>query len=92
MKRFYSSLKRILTLNCEESTRIVSDSLDRQLSFTERWAVRLHCISCWSCRRFGRQLRALRDAWDAYPPRVNDQAKLSSAAISRIREAMDRES
>ncbi len=52
----------ILTLNCEQSTQLVSDGLDRELSACERWAVRLHAISCWSCRRFGRQIQFLRKA------------------------------
>ncbi len=60
--KFLAALRLILTLRCEQSTRIVSDSLDMQLSFAERWAVRLHAIGCWSCRRFRRQLLLIRDA------------------------------
>lgn len=58
----FASLKRILTLTCEESTRLVSESLDRELPAGERWAVRLHALCCWSCRRYRRQILFLRDA------------------------------
>ena len=56
----FSDLKLILTLNCRESSRLVSDSLDRKLRWSERWAVRLHVLICWSCRRFKQQLLLLR--------------------------------
>ena len=59
MKKLLSAAKLMLTLKCEQSTRIVSESLDRKLSPVERWAVRLHYVSCWSCRRFGKQLRMM---------------------------------
>lgn len=59
---FLSTIKRILTLRCEESTRLVSESLDRDLPRGERWAVRLHALCCRSCRRYGRQILFLREA------------------------------
>jgi hypothetical protein len=53
-------LLRILTLRCADSTRIVSESLDRELSATERWAIRVHAFVCRSCRRYRRQIEFLR--------------------------------
>ena len=52
----------LLTLHCEESTRIQSEGLDRDLSAVERWAVRLHSLSCKVCRRFRKQLEFVNDA------------------------------
>jgi hypothetical protein len=57
-----SAFKLLLTLTCDESTRLVSESLDRSLRPAERWAVRLHAISCRSCRRYRKQLAFLRSA------------------------------
>ena len=57
-----STIKRILTLTCEQSTRLVSESLDRDLPRGERWAVRLHALCCRSCRRYRRQILFLREA------------------------------
>ena len=62
MKNLLSSLRLILTLDCEQSSRIVSESLDRHLAWSERWAVRHHYIGCWSCRRFRKQIQFLREA------------------------------
>lgn len=62
LRNLLGATRLVLTLRCEHSTRLVSESLERELSFSERWAVRLHAIGCHSCRRVGRQLRRLHEA------------------------------
>lgn len=64
-----NAIKRILTLRCDESARLVSQSLDRNLSPSERWAVRLHAMICRSCRRYKKQLALIREAWRQYADR-----------------------
>ena len=58
----FESIRRILTLSCEESTRLVSESLDRELPRSDRLAVKLHALCCRSCRGFRRQMLFLREA------------------------------
>ena len=53
-------LRFILTLSCDGASRLISDQLDRELTFTERTALRLHTLGCRSCPRFMRQLWQLR--------------------------------
>ena len=91
MKKFLSAVKLMLTLECEESTHLVSESLDRDLSFAERWAVRLHAIGCWSCRRFGKQIRLIQKLMRGHSERVTDDVKLPPEAVDRIRKAIDAE-
>ena len=91
MTKLLSAVKMLLTLKCEQSTRIVSASLDRDLSAVERWAIRLHCISCWSCRRFGKQIRQLKEALGSHPQKTGNDQRLSSDAIHRIEEAIRNE-
>lgn len=59
--RFLHDIKVILTLTCEKSSRLLSDDLERPLTGVERTALRLHLLLCRSCRRFGRNIRFLRD-------------------------------
>ncbi len=54
--RLLNALFLILTLNCEQSSRLVSDALDRDLSWSERLAVRSHHLCCRSCRRLAKQI------------------------------------
>jgi len=49
-------------LSCKQTTRLVSQGLDRELAFGERVALRLHLAICLGCRRAGSQMRFLRKA------------------------------
>lgn len=49
-------------LTCRETTRLVSQGLDRELAFGERVALRVHFAICTGCRRTSRQLAFLRRA------------------------------
>lgn len=52
----------ILSMPCTQATRLISESLDRGLPWRLRVAVRVHQLSCGSCRRFRSQIEALRSA------------------------------
>ena len=49
-------------LSCKETTRLVSQGLDRELAFGERVALRVHFAYCVGCRRANRQMMFLRRA------------------------------
>ena len=49
-------------LTCRETTRLVSQGLDRELEFGERVALRLHFAMCLGCRRASRQMQFLRQS------------------------------
>ena len=51
----------IVSLSCDESSRLISDRLDRTLSRSERIALRCHLVLCRHCRRFGRNMHLLRN-------------------------------
>jgi hypothetical protein len=54
-------------LTCRETTRLVSQGLDRDLAFGERVALRVHFAICTGCRRASRQMAFLRRAMQALP-------------------------
>lgn len=47
-------------LSCKETSRLISESSDRELSLGERLGIRLHLWMCDNCRRFERQMQFLR--------------------------------
>lgn len=49
-------------LSCKETSRLVSQGLDRELAFGERVALRMHLAICVGCRRAKRQMAQLRRA------------------------------
>ncbi|MGB5080172.1 MAG: zf-HC2 domain-containing protein [Burkholderiales bacterium] len=53
--------------SCREATRLISQGMDRRLSFAERLALRFHVAICDACTRFTRQAKFLRRALKSYP-------------------------
>jgi hypothetical protein len=56
----FREMRMILSLSCEEASHLTSDALDRELSRSERWALRLHVLICSGCRRLKQQLDVMR--------------------------------
>lgn len=54
-------------LSCKEVTRLVSQGLDRELTFGERTSLRVHFMICRGCRNVNRQLAFLRRALKELP-------------------------
>jgi len=81
----------ILTLNCEDSARLTSDSMDRSLNWAERSAVSAHRMICGKSRRLNCQMldmnKALKQA-KAFENSDGPVEGLSSDAKSRIRAAI----
>ena len=80
----------LLGLSCREASRLISASLDRELTRRERWALRLHTLLCTACRRFARQTQLIREAIAQLPDALRatwaDQAaKLSAERRKRIK-------
>ncbi len=88
------NIKMILSLSCRESSRLLSDGLDRQLSLTERLALRGHLFACRRCRRFRNFLQhlcATTQHLTTHRPADEDTTEpLSPEARTRLTEAITR--
>ncbi len=56
-----------LRLSCKEASKLISEGMDRRLSFAERIGLRLHVRICDACTRFTSQVNFLRKALKAFP-------------------------
>ena len=80
---FIKAIRLFFSLKCEQSMQLVSGSLDRELSRSERIALRLHLITCRACRRARRQFLFLREALRRREGAVEgDDTDASAASVS----------
>lgn len=63
MKKITQKIRLILMIQCEEASRLSSESLERPLQLHERVAIQGHHWVCWSCRQFASQIRFMRNAF-----------------------------
>ena len=53
-------IKTILSLNCEQASRLLSEDQDVELYWWERLGLRVHLLYCGYCKRYQKQLGLLR--------------------------------
>ena len=78
------AIRMLLALQCDESKRLMSEGLDRDLSRVERWALRLHFVSCIACRGVRKQFAFLQQAARRRGEQLSE--RLSDEARQRIAE------
>ena len=78
-------------LSCKQASQLISQSLDRKLSWRERLALCMHLLICKYCTRFSQQLQILRVALKRMSEAVenNTNITLPSATKARIAKSID---
>jgi hypothetical protein len=79
--------------SCREASRLQSEALDKNLSFSKRFGLSLHLLVCKWCRRYGKQVRFLREAAHEHPEDLAEAVpqKLSPDARERIKQRLQSE-
>ena len=63
----------MIRISCKESSRLISQGLDRDLDMAQRAALRLHLFICTACTRVKTQFAFLHRAAPGYPgPQEDD--------------------
>jgi hypothetical protein len=93
LKRIATALQtglRTLSPTCRDATRLQSGALDHPLSLPKRIGLRLHLFLCRWCRRYGQQIRFLRQAAHEHPDEVNHATPqtLSPEARARLKQSL----
>lgn len=91
--KFFGTLKkglRGISPSCREASRLQSEALDHALTPMQRFGLRVHLILCKWCRRYGKQLRFLREAAHEHPDELTDATpqKLAPEARERLKNAL----
>ncbi len=79
---------RILSMRCDESIELFSQSEDESLPMIDWLALKSHLLFCKPCRRMAGQLRFLRQALSKAVTRAEQSGeRLSAEARARIERA-----
>jgi len=75
---------------CQQASTLQSLALDQKLSWPKRFGLRLHLLLCKWCRRYGQQLRFLREAAHQYPSVLveTEPGSLSLEARQRLKRSL----
>ena len=77
----------LVGLSCREASRLISASLDRDLTGRERWSLRIHTLLCRACQRFAQQAKMIREAIMNMPETRRAHWSDSTAKLSVERRA-----
>lgn len=85
--------KTTIMLRCREISKLVSESMERKLSFRERVQLAMHLAMCRLCAGFAKQVRLLRTAARQDAERIavadsDQETRLSPEARERIKGAL----
>ncbi len=80
-------------LSCKDVSQLVSESLDRRLTWRQRMGLWMHFSMCGLCKRFRREMVALHDQLQETPEppdssEIARDVQLSVDARSRIEAAL----
>jgi len=75
---------------CRQVSRLQSDALDQHLPLPKRFGLQLHLLVCKWCRRYGKQIRFLREAVHEHPAEVDEATPrtLSPEARERLKRSL----
>ena len=79
------NVKMLVAQSCEQASRLASESLDRDLSWSELWGLRFHSFLCRSCRRMVRQLTMIRALLSKMPEASQQQLRENLPQLSADR-------
>ena len=84
MLQILKNIWMILTLDCQGSAELTSESFDRKLHWSEFLAVKLHCLICAKSRKLNKQLRILDRQLNNSLDETAQTIRLSEAAKRRM--------
>jgi hypothetical protein len=90
MLKPFARVVAALSPSCRQASRLQSEALDHKLPILQRVGLRIHLFLCSWCRRYGKQIRFLRDAAHDHSDELVEPApqKLSDPARDRMKQRL----
>jgi hypothetical protein len=62
-------------MNCQQATKLISESQERALSLPEKMSLKLHVMMCSGCKNFSLQVPFLSKAMKVYARGQDEEVK-----------------
>jgi len=62
-------------MNCQQATKLISESQERSLSLPEKMSLKVHVMMCSGCKNFSLQVPFLSKAMKAYASWDDEEVK-----------------
>ncbi len=72
-------------MTCKQASKLISQSLDRPLSWSELMQLKLHLMICGACSRFKKQLNLLRVALQNIRTNVENNSAITLPLEAKAR-------
>ena len=77
---------------CKDTTALISEMMDHNVSLTKRWRIKFHITLCEYCRHYQAQLETLRilsRGLEKKAPDMESQGSLKEDAKERMKKLID---
>jgi hypothetical protein len=71
---------------CREATRLISQAMERKLTWRESIQLKLHLAVCELCQMFAKQIRGLHELLGSYHPQ--EEERLSPESKAQLKEKL----
>ena len=79
-------------MSCEESTKLISESIDRKLPLMKRLGLKIHIMMCRFCGRYAVQLNFIEEVLGKYRRDItqgsSDESRLPDTARDRMKQRL----
>jgi len=79
-------IKMMPMISCKKASRLMSEGMDRSLSFKETLSLNMHLLFCTACKQVLKQLKGLRRLMRAYRSHLISKSTKSSSLSQKTKD------
>ena len=72
-------------MNCKQASKVISQSLERKLTLSERLALKFLLFICNACKQFNQQLIALRSTFNKLTATIENDTNIRMPSETKSR-------
>ncbi|GJL78784.1 MAG: hypothetical protein NPINA01_17730 [Nitrospinaceae bacterium] len=96
LEKLFIHILDLLDCHCQNTAKLVSESMDHRISITKRWRIKFHLALCKYCRqiKYQEQLQTIRSLAKGLKEKdleIDDDTQLKTSSKERMKRLVDGE-